>query len=129
MLYNSSRQSWRNFNDNIQNDECLVPECGYNIKNSISDFKTRVAVLSHILNKNWHITYYLPNTSSCDENTLQGFDNGDIAPCDKSSPCFTMKSLYCMGEVKFSLPNCLRIMEIPALFVRELWWKGFAKQR
>ncbi|OMJ86544.1 hypothetical protein SteCoe_11895 [Stentor coeruleus] len=88
-------------------NECLVPQCGYNTGKCTDSQAIQAAILNQILKQDWS-AYYNPSLCNnlCDD--TQSYTYTDLNKCSTSDTCNTENCLFCYGNTINTLSNCLK---------------------
>ena len=104
--------TWYNIEDNVDNQNCFVPACFYNVYNSFDPFLLRQIILSQI---NYG---FMLNTSFIEDpcGELEYFDEEDNSElCNDNDECYSEYNLWCLGRSQLLDSGCLRQGEFSCL--------------
>ena len=107
-MMNFEGSTWRNLSANINNTNCLVPECLYNIENSPDEFIVRRMILTNLYNKDMSLIELKNYSSECTEENMRKYDNVSNEKCPIGDLCDNEDGLWCMGRSQRNFTDCLR---------------------
>ena len=100
---------WKGFEDNAENEKCLVSACLYLAGGGDDEFLIRRNILDDIIYQDWKFREGVTLPDNCSENQLRAYDNISYSQlCNKDDPCFNQSSSWCMGRNEYLQTTCLR---------------------